>query len=189
MNNRIGVIAEDKSDVEVIEALIYKITPGKQFTIRKFVAHGCGKIIGKCQAWATALRNQQCRLLIVLHDLDDRNQRQLRQRLHQALTPCPIERHTIIIPVKEIEAWLLCDNQAIQRAFNLRDEIPVVNEPESIIDPKKKIEELVYSRSQKTKRYINTLHNKKIATLIEISYLKRCQSFIPLEQFIRQNLK
>jgi hypothetical protein len=185
---RIGLIAEDSSDVEVINELIRKIAAGRQFTIKKFVGHGCGKIRGKCLQWAQALKNQRCSSVILLHDLDNKSLPELEKQLKDSFRPCPIKKNVIIIPVQEIEAWLLCDEVAIKKALNLKDKVTHVANPESIVDPKKRLEEIIYLRSGKTKRYINTIHNRKIAAEISLTKLRRCKSFSPLEKFLHENL-
>jgi hypothetical protein len=185
---RIGLIAEDSSDVEVINELTKKIAEGRQFTIKKFVGHGCGKIRGKCLQWAQILKDLRCSSIILLHDLDNKNLPELEKQLSDSFHPCPIKKNAIIIPVQEIEAWLLSDEVAIRKALNLKDNVTRVANPEAIVDPKKRLEEIIYLRSGKTKRYINTIHNRRIATEISLSKLRRCKSFSPLEKFLHENL-
>jgi hypothetical protein len=184
MTIRIGVIAEDDCDIDVIKELIPKITPGKNFVVRKFVGHGCGKVRGKCRQWAQNLKEQNCSILILLHDLDDKVLRELQDNLFQTLNPCPIRKYVIVIPVKEIEAWLLSDEEAIRVAMNIRATISRIPNPETIMDPKKHLQHLVEIRSGKTKHYLNTVHNKKIAAELRVERLKRCESFLPLESFL-----
>jgi hypothetical protein len=88
---RIGLIAEDSSDVEVINELARKIAGVKRYTIRKFVGNGCGKIRGKCLQWAQALKDQSCSSVILLHDLDDKNLAELEGQLKVSFSPCPIK--------------------------------------------------------------------------------------------------
>ncbi len=189
MSNCIGVIAEDNSDVEVVNEIIKKIAPNKRYSIKSFVGHGCGKIQGKCFQWAGVLKTKGCSLLIMLHDLDDRLLDELDTSLRQTLKNCTIPKHIVVIPVKEIEAWLLTDNLAIQRAFKLNKKVERISNPEIIADPKRKLDEIVRLRSGSTKRYINSVHNQKIAAEIELVNLRRCSSFRPLENFLIQNLK
>lgn len=187
MKHRIGVIAEDNSDVQVATELIKKISPRKKFVIRSFVGHGCGRLRGKCFQWAIQLKNRGCSLLMVLHDLDDRVLTDLETELRNIVRPCPIEQHVVIIPIREIEAWLLSDHVAIQKALRLKRKVPRTSNPQSIADPKKMLGELIYSRSEKKKRYV-VEDNQRIASHIEIANIRRCSSFLPLEQFIRGHL-
>ena len=48
---RIGVIAEEKNDIDVIYELTCKIIKENQFSFSHFIGHGCGKVRKKCNAW------------------------------------------------------------------------------------------------------------------------------------------
>jgi len=187
MTYKIGVIAEDDTDVEVVRELINKLAHGKVFSIKKFAANGCGKLIGKCHQWSIQLRERGCNLLIVLHDLDERQVNQLKQQLENALNNSPIIKRIVVIPIKEIEAWLLSDHQAIERAMNLKQKVTRVANPESIADPKKYLGDIIYLKSGKIKHYL-TNDNPKIAKKIDLLNLRRCSSFIPFENFINTNM-
>lgn len=187
MTTKIGVIAEDNSDVDVINELVVKIS-NKEIAIRKFVGHGCGKLRRECHQWAQNLKGQGCSLLILLHDLDNNDLSQLRAQLSQALHPSPIRSNVIIIPVKEIEAWLLSDEIAIRAAMNLRVAVKRISNPESVGNPKEYLGRLVEQKSNGTKHYLNTVHNKRIAALLSLEKLRRCRSFAPLESFVTENL-
>ncbi len=189
MRNRIGIIAEDDSDVDVVDQLIPKVVPGKEYSIRKFVGHGCGRIQGKCAQWAIVLKARGCTMLIVLHDLDTRVLSKLESELRQILGHCPIQKNVIVIPIREIEAWLLSDNVAIQKAMNLGSVVPRVPNPQNITDPKKKLGEIIYLRSGKRKRYLNSVDNRKIAAEIDLNNLRRCSSFVPMEEFLSLSLR
>jgi len=187
MTCKIGVIAEDDTDVAVVRELIEKIARGKSFSIKKFSANGCGKLVGKCYQWSVQLKARGCELLIILHDLDEKQENQLRQQLESILSNSPIKRRAVVIPIKEIEAWLLSDHLAIEKAMNLKQKVEKVANPQSIADPKKCLGDLIYLKSGKVKRYL-TSDNWKIAQKIELNNIRRCSSFLPFENFIRTNL-
>ncbi|MEX5280727.1 DUF4276 family protein [Nitrospira tepida] len=185
MSRSLGLIAEDHSDVKVIRALIPRITGGRHCKVKPFVGHGCGKIRGKCRQWAINLRSRGCTSLVVVHDLDNKSATDLENELREALNPSPISRHAIVVPVQMIESWLLSDAIAIQKVFNLPSPPNSIPNPEALFDPKSKLEELVYISSGKRKRYINTIHNELIAAEANLERLRKCASFLPLEEFIR----
>ena len=186
MSTYIGVIAEDNSDVEVIEEIIAKKKSRHSFKIKKFVGHSCGKVRTKCHEWARILSIQNCSILILLHDLDENLVDDLRQDLEQKLQPSPIASHIIAIPVREIKAWLLADHEAVNKTFGLS--LKKIPNPESIRRPKEYLRDLVYLRSQKRRVYINTAHNGKIAGKSTLRQLCRCQSFVPLNDFLGKAL-
>jgi hypothetical protein len=184
---RIGVIAENDSDIDVFEEIVKKISK-KQIALRRFIGKGCGKIRKECVGWAKNFKEQNCSLLVLLHDLDRNNLPDLMQQLRTALNPPYIKHHIIVIPVREIEAWLLSDEIAIRTAMNIKSVIPSIGNPESIDDPKEYLERLVEKKSLGRKHYLNTVHNKKIASLLNLTKIKKCKSFLPLESFLQQHL-
>ena len=55
-------------------------------------------------------------------------------------------------------------------------------------DPKEKLEELIWRHSGKTRRYIDAVHNQKIAKQVKISELKKCPAFLEFRRFIEAEL-
>jgi hypothetical protein len=187
MSVTVGIIAEDESDVEVIDVIISKSTAAR-YSTKSFVGHGCGKIRNKCHEWAENLRERGCRLLILVHDLDAGSLRELRRALANALGDSPLKPCVIIIPVREIEAWLLADPNAIRTALNIRDPIKRIRNPEGLPRPKEYLRDLIYRTSKKKITYLNTIHNAKIARAGQIANFRNCESFKPLQDFIVKNL-
>jgi hypothetical protein len=180
---KVGVIAEEDNDVDVVHVLLKKITPRRSFCIRSFVGHGCGKLRYKGRVWASQLANRGCSVLLFIHDLDRQRLNQLRTELEEALKPCPIQPYLIVIPIEELEAWLLADANALRGSFNLKKRPKSVANPESIADPKRFLEAMIWSHSEKKKRYVNTIHNVRIAEHIDVSALRKCSAFRPFEKF------
>jgi hypothetical protein len=184
----IGIIAEDHSDVAVLKVLIGKMSQ-TPFSIRSAVGGGCGKIVGKCRVWAQTLYEQGCRYLLLVHDLDTRITDQLRAQLTSALSPSPIELYLVVIPVREIEAWLLADHVAITKAMKLEEKLNQVSNPEGIQRPKEYLADLVYRKSNKERRYVNALDNERIAELCGTNNLRRCASFVPFFNFVSTHVR
>ena len=97
--NRIGVIAEEKNDVDVLYELTCKVIAENSFRISHFVGHGCGKLRRKCRAWAENLILQGCTRIVVIHDLDNNTEAELRRQLDHELDGLRIERSLVLIPV------------------------------------------------------------------------------------------
>lgn len=180
---RVGILAEDDSDVAVIRLLLSKMTPRRSFGVRSFVGHGCGKLRYKARVWASQLADRGCSILLLIHDLDREKLAQLRAILESALDPTPIRPYLIVIPIEELEAWLLSDANALRLAFHLKKKPKCPTSPELVSDPKRYLENLVWIASQKTKRYVNTIHNVRIAEHLGVPTLRKCKAFRPLEQF------
>lgn len=184
----LGVIAEDNSDVEVIRKLVSRLS-NKRIKIKKFTGQGCGKIIGKCRRWTESLRDMGCTRMILMHDLDLKNLKNLRAAIEEALKPSPILKSIVVIPVKEIEAWLLADHDAITKLFSLKTPISKIANPESESRAKEKLASLVYRHSARKTTYLNSVHNERLAEFISLETVGlRCPSFVPLRDFIKNDL-
>jgi hypothetical protein len=174
---KFGIIAEDDSDVAVVRQMTLKLLKPHKIGFKRFVGNGCGKLRRKCGAWARYLVQQGCPCLIVVHDLDTCDEAELRPKLMAAICPSGAEVSVVLIPKREIEAWLLYDGAALASAFNESKAPPLPADPEKLTDPKTYLRELVWKKYRK--RYLHTLHNEKIAEHIQISLLKPSASFAP----------
>lgn len=179
---KIGIIAEEDNDVEVIIAITAKIVPKNSFTTKKFVGHGCGKLRRKCSAWAESLQASGCDLLVVVHDLDRHLEDDLRTSITKSIKTTRFRGSTILIPVEELEAWLLSDAEALRNQFEMAHTPKIPANPEKIKSPKEYLRDLVWKMTKK--RYLNTIHNKKIAERVSLERLKRCKSFSGYPEFI-----
>jgi hypothetical protein len=186
---RVGIIAEDESDVDAARVLMRRIAGSDRIGVKKFVGKGCGKIKRKCNSWASTLKAKGCKCLIVIHDLDRNGLVELREQIADALAPCPIDPHLICIPVEEMEAWWLSDPTAIHKALKLDTTPKVKGHPEKIASPKEHIGDLVNRCSKNRKVYLNTEHNAAIAAELDFERAKRCDSFTPFFAFVVKHMK
>ncbi|MGD0331337.1 MAG: DUF4276 family protein [Nitrososphaeria archaeon] len=186
---KVGVIAEDESDVESITVLIHRIANNDRIGVKGRVGRGCGKLRRKCHAWAKELSQGGCSLLILVHDLDNNDLRDLRKEIGDNLNPCPITIYLICIPIQELEAWLLSDPEAIKTAMHLKRTPNVKGPPETINSPKEHLADLIDRASDKEKIYMNTKHNYQIAASISIDLTRhKCNSFVPFYDFVQAYL-
>jgi uncharacterized protein DUF4276 len=187
MSNRIGIIAEDKSDVDVLRMILLKYVKDDSFCIKKIAAGGCGKLRRKCAKWASMLKQMGCNHLFVIHDLDERDEEELRRKLETLLSSSAFVNALVVIPTKEMEAWLLSDSAAIKNTFNLKGKVKITTNVEMIDNPKERLRDLIWKKGKK--RYLNTVHNKKIANIISLKALRKCESFKPLDVYIKRYLR
>lgn len=182
-----GIIAEDDSDADVAFSLISRLCGRNNYSKHRFTGGGCGRVFNKLAGWCENLSERGCNRLLVIHDLDRNNC----QALFQALTDkveqskLKIERRAVVIPVEEVEAWMLADMDAIKSVFKLRKTPKDIQSPEKIRNPKEFLEDLVYRNSNKERRYLNTKDNLSISRKMDLSLLsQRCPSFRPLREFV-----
>jgi len=186
-SKRIGIIAEDKSDVAVIKILVERLR-GAPISVNDFVGNGCGKIVKQSAVWSKELARIGCKYLLVVHDLDRNDHVELVTKLRQAILGCSIQ-NLIVIPVEELEAWLLSDEAAISKFFSLKTRLKRIANPETVSSPKEKLARLVYQSTAGKKRYVNSIHNQGIAQQVSLSKLRVCSSFLPLEKFVREQIR
>jgi hypothetical protein len=186
MSKTIGIIAEDKSDIEVINEILGKYLQANEYKIKNFVGNGCGKLRSKCDSWTKNLFKSGCDYVFIFHDLDRYKEKELRKTLEIKVCPTENINSLIVIPREELEAWLLSDSKALKKVFGLPKEPKIIADCELIKSPKEHIRDLVYKLGKK--RYLNTVHNKKIAKEICTTNLIRCKSFKPFEKFITERL-
>jgi hypothetical protein len=172
-----GIIAEDDSDVGVLREVTLSMLRPHRIRFSRFVGNGCGKLRRKCGAWALTLVRQGCPWIAVVHDLDVYDEAKLREQLTNAITPARAKATVVLIPRREIEAWLLYDGRAIAGAFRENEQPRLPGDPESLVDPKKYLRELVWKKYRKD--YLNTVHNTLIASRIDVGLLRRSKSFAP----------
>ncbi len=183
---RIGVIAEGGSDVDVLYELSCKLMPENSFAFKKFVGQGCGKLRKKCTAWAQNLMSRGCSHLVVLHDLDENDEDELRKELSDRVSNVGFSGYVVLIPVREIEAWLLVDATALRTVFRLQRTPTVPRRPETVSRPKEKLRDIVWGAGKK--RYVNTIHNRKIAAQLRICRLRKLRSFRPYPRFLDEHM-
>lgn len=89
----------------------------------------------------------------------------------------------VVVPVQEIEAWILADLTCANKLF--RSWRPdALSNPESIRNPKEYLRRL--SRADKAKpRYTPAIHNQQMAKHLDLDVVsKKCPSFRPLKDFV-----
>lgn len=182
----IGVIAEDQSDVDVVNEILLKYAISNRFCVRKFIGNGCGRIKGKLSSWSKQLAASGCKFIIILHDLDRKKEDTLRSDLER-MVPKELKKTChICIPIEELEAWLLADCDALRAAFSLKVTPKRIKQCEAVKSPKEFLRDFIWTAGKK--RYINTVHNVRIAKHSTLASLRQCNSFVQLDGFITQNI-
>lgn len=186
MTKQIGIVAEDNSDVEVISEILSKYMQRNNFCVKKFIGGGCGKLRNKCDSWVSSLFKSGCDHVFVFHDLDRNNEKSLRTLLKKKISPDKYPNSLIVIPIEELEAWLLSDVDAIQKVFSLPKTPSKIHECENVPSPKEHLEDIVWKIGKK--RYVNTIHNKKISQHTSLENLRRCESFVNFDIYVSENI-
>lgn len=186
---KIGILCEDKSDYDSLRVLIKRIIDIENIPIDGYYPGGCAILKRKAKIYSTLLKQKGCDMLIVVHDRDRNKIDEL--KLELAMIGCGefFNHHIICIPVEEIESWFLSDSESLKIALNLKKGPKVPVSPENVNSPKEYLEKLIYTTSNKSKRYLHTRDNLKIATRLSLaSAEKKCPSFKELSIFLKTKI-
>jgi len=180
-----GILGEDRSDCETLVALIRARSLRKKLSFRSKGYDGCGKMFRKgakqIAAWAQSGVNR----FVICYDSDGPNPAQRCQRvLQEIVKPSKVKgKSCILIPVQELEAWILADIEAVTKVFKGWKPKSIKN-PESISSPKEYLEKLSRQANGRP-RYSHATHNEKVAPHLDQAVIhKKCPSFHPLADLV-----
>ncbi|GEM_PF-2310272 len=190
MSSLYGFIGEDNSDVDAFEVILSKYIPKEKFKLKRFVGKGHGKISAKVKAWTEILLQEGCKAVFIVQDLDEYKLKDLKQSLEDKIQSLNTKKNIlVVIPIKELEAWLLTDPKVLQDVFNFLSPPKLPSNPEQCKDPKKEIADIVRKHRQNHRIiYTNTSHNKEILQKLSLSSLRKCSSFELLHSYLTLNL-
>lgn len=177
-----AVIAEDKSDVETLTTLIRRIAESNSVSVSGKGYSGCSEMLRK---GARQLKQfhavGRARRYVVCYDSDrDDPAKRYRDLMDKVIRPSGIHAPICaLIPVQEIEAWILADVKAVTKVITGWVPDRDILHPETINDPKEYLERM--SRNDQRPRYSHATHNSKIAKYLDLGLLRtKCPSFEPL---------
>lgn len=181
-----GILAEDDSDIQTLKVIIRRLADDKTIPIRGKGFSGCGKLLKDGWKYLKSLPSLNCSRFIFAHDADQRNYREVQRQLFDSIIKPSGLRTSIclLIPVQEIEAWMLADLAAASNIFPGWTPKSVPN-PESISSPQEYLEKLSRLGGGRP-RFSHAVHNEKLAKHIDLLKVsKHCPSFRPLEDFVK----
>lgn len=183
-----GVIGEDKSDVETLKVLIRRLANNDRLTVHAKGYSGCGEMLRKGSRQLVLFAAQGVRRFVVCYDADRddplRRKKEATEKIwEKALSDGIAGSCCIVVPVQELEAWILADLSSVSKVIESWRPKDVAS-PETIADPKEHLEKL--SREHQKPKYVHAIHNQKIAGFLDLGKVaKRCQSFVPLVEFVQ----
>lgn len=184
-----AVLAEDPSDAEVLVVLIRRISGDANRPIHRKGFGGCGELRRKAGRQIVNFARQGATHFVICHDSDGDDPADIRRSVTASLRgqiTLTEHRHKIVVPVQELEAWMIADEQAISAVIPslLTAE---VKHPESLENPK---EWLINSSRKGRSRplYVPHVFNEKVAGYLNIDKAgKKCPSFLELVGFVRES--
>jgi hypothetical protein len=184
-----AVLGEDSSDADAVAVLVKRISNSHNQKILKKGFKGCGDLRRKSCRVIQELANRGATRFISCHDADGLDPDKIRQEVRTVLAEkgCRGLDSEIIVPVQEIEAWIVADEQAIAHVIKSLS-IRIVGRPESLPSPKEWLLN-ESSRARSRPLYIPAVHNPQVARFIDLEKLAtKCPSFGPLRDFVVRQL-
>jgi hypothetical protein len=98
----------------------------------------------------------------------------------------PVDACVAVVPVQELEAWILADLDAVLRLIPSWHPPPhPIPHPETVPSPKEHLRRISRNRATKKDRYVDTWHNPRVAPFLRIDVLAaKCPSFVPFLEFV-----
>jgi hypothetical protein len=180
-----GVLGEDDSDVETLKVLIRRLAKQDRLPVRGKGFDGGAKLLRKGASALRTLSSLGCKRFVVCHDADGHDPSERLQSVREEIikrAEVPGES-CIVIPVQELEAWILADVAAVTNIFTGWTPGSVSN-PEGIAKAKEYLEKL--SRAGLSRpRYSHATHNARVADYLDLGIVhQKCPSFRPLAAFV-----
>jgi len=180
-----AILGEDPSDVATLKVLVHRLADDESLQIKVKGYGGCGEMLRKGATQLRDFQNRGCRRFIVCHDADgpdpEPKRKLVRERIIQ---PSGIrEGYCIVVPVQELEAWILADIECASRIFSSWRPSAIDN-PERIAAPKEHLENLSREGKQKP-RYSHAVHNERMARHLDLDKVsQKCPAFRRLAEFV-----
>lgn len=176
--SRLGVIAENESDVDAFKVLVGRIVP--KLGVKRRSANGCGKLVKKAPTWMQELADSRCSGVVLLHDLDKNHEPTLLATLNAIPVPKGIQRF-ICIPAEELEAWFWADTKVLSAIG--RKTVQAHPSPHLVRSPKEALQKLSADAGGRPRYSEND--NAKYAAQLDLDMCaQRCRSFADLRQFL-----
>jgi len=184
------VLGEQSSDCEFIQIMVGRISKQANLRFAKKSFDGCGNLLREGGKHLKNLLAAGVNQFIVCIDADGKDvaerQQEVRTRIFDAASFKQEECNaTIVVPVQEIESWILANASAFNTPFpswNLKDH----KSPESIADPKRVLEKSTQLHNGRP-RYSPMTHNRVAAEHLDIKKLCTvCPSFKTFHEFVEK---
>ncbi len=180
-----GILGEDSSDVATLRVLVRRLADDESMPIRTKGYSGCAQMLRKGARQLRSFSNLGCTRFIICHDADGSDPEPNRERVkNKIIKPSGIsDDYCIVVPVQELEAWILADIECATNIFSSWRPNAIQN-PESISSPKEHLEKLSRTSRQKP-LYRHAVHNEQMAKHLDLNKISRkCPEFKVLEKFV-----
>jgi hypothetical protein len=180
-----GILGEHESDVATLKVLVRRLVGNDSLRIRGKGYGGSGKMLQEGARQLRAFRNLGCSRFLVCLDADGPDPVPVRNNASARIVrPSGIsDGCCIVVPVQELEAWILADIECAAQIFPSWKPAAIPN-PEHVVNPKEHLEKLSRDSNQRP-RYSHAVHNEKMARHLDLRKVsQKCPAFRELEKFV-----
>lgn len=182
---RFAVLGEHRSDAETIVVLMKRLLHDDRASIRLKGYNGCSQLRRKGAKQIRLFANLGANRFVVCHDADGPDPAPAHEKVRrEVVEPSGVQESCcILIPVEELEAWIIADERAISQTIPTFAS-PAVSNPEGQNDPK---EWIIRQSKQNRSRplYVPSMHNARVAKYLDLDRVaEKCPSFKPLVAFL-----
>ncbi len=180
-----GILGEHESDVATLKVLVRRLAGNESLPIKGKGYGGSGRMLQEGARQLCAFRNLGCLRFIVCHDADGPDPAPRRRLVSEKIVqPSGIrDGCCVVVPVQELEAWILADIECAINIFPSWRPAAVQN-PEHVPNPKEHLEKLSRDSKQRP-RYSHAVHNERMARHLDLRKVSRkCPAFRELEKFV-----
>jgi hypothetical protein len=181
------IFGEAESDFETLKELVRRLANDPRLKIKGKGFANCGELLKKGSKQIQFYRQEGFTRFIICYDADRENpEKRFYEVLEKIVNPAGVDgTFCVLIPIQEIETWILADIQAVTKVFPGWVPVKDIPNPESIQDPKEHLIKLSRNKNMRP-RYIHDIHNQKVAQYIDLEMVERkCPSFLPLKTLIK----
>jgi hypothetical protein len=181
----IAVLAEAKSDFRTLVNLLRAVKRDSKLPVKGKGYRNRGELLTKGAGDLGKLSALGCTRAIICTDADGADPRPAYSEVHRrVVNACLVKISScIVIPVQELEAWIVADMAKVKRILKSFKPKAVAN-PEQVASPKELLRRLSQDMHGKS-HYDHVAHNELIVPFLDwrIVY-RKCPSFRPLYEFI-----
>ena len=181
-----GILGEDDSDVATLKVLVRRLAKDESLRIKGKGYGGAGELLRKGVKQLNLFKTlHSCERFIVCHDADGPDPEPKRALVNERIVKCSEvgDACCILIPVQELEAWILADIESAVNIFPSWRPAAIQN-PENIVSPKEHLEKLSRDSKQRP-RYSHAVHYEKMARHLDLEKVRhKCPAFSVLVGFV-----
>ena len=189
-NSKYAILGEDRSDVEMIDALVRRISITPNASVFKKGYQGGPELLAKGALQIRAYNDLGANRFIICYDADNGSPaNRYSEIIHRVVKPSNVSGiFCALVPIQEIEAWILADLAAVSRVHTSWKAKQNFSSPENINNPKEVLIEMTQRHNLKP-LYNNKVHNPQVAKHLSLQQLAtKCPSSLPLFELVHNGI-